>query len=73
VDVGTSGGVYGLERGYSLMIGGETSVVKSLDPIFKALAPGFESAMIARQVVPESQQLPNKAIYIADLLAPAIT
>jgi 6-phosphogluconate dehydrogenase len=44
VDVGTSGGVYGLERGYSLMIGGETSVVKSLDPIFKALAPGFEAA-----------------------------
>ena len=44
VDVGTSGGVYGLERGYSLMIGGETSVVKSLDPIFRALAPGFEAA-----------------------------
>ena len=44
VDVGTSGGVYGLERGYSLMIGGETSVVKSLDPIFKALAPGFDAA-----------------------------
>lgn len=44
VDVGTSGGVYGLERGYSLMIGGDTSVVKSLDPIFKALAPGFDAA-----------------------------
>ena len=44
VDVGTSGGVYGLERGYSLMIGGDTAVVKSLDPIFKALAPGFEAA-----------------------------
>lgn len=44
VDVGTSGGVYGLKRGYSLMIGGESSVVKSLDPIFKALAPGIESA-----------------------------
>ena len=44
VDVGTSGGVYGLERGYSLMIGGETSIVKSLDPIFKALAPGFDAA-----------------------------
>jgi len=44
VDVGTSGGVYGLERGYSLMIGGQASVVSSLDPIFKALAPGVEAA-----------------------------
>lgn len=44
VDVGTSGGVYGLERGYSLMIGGDKEVVKSLDPIFKALAPGFDAA-----------------------------
>ena len=44
VDVGTSGGVYGLERGYSLMIGGEPAVVKSLDGIFKALAPGVDAA-----------------------------
>ena len=44
VDVGTSGGVYGLERGYSLMIGGDKKVVNSLDPIFKALAPGVEAA-----------------------------
>jgi 6-phosphogluconate dehydrogenase len=44
VDVGTSGGVYGLERGYSLMIGGDAQVVLSLDPIFKALCPGVESA-----------------------------
>jgi 6-phosphogluconate dehydrogenase len=40
VDCGTSGGVFGLERGYCLMIGGETEVVKHLDPLFKALAPG---------------------------------
>jgi 6-phosphogluconate dehydrogenase len=40
VDVGTSGGVWGLERGYCLMIGGEKEVVKHLDPIFKTLAPG---------------------------------
>jgi 6-phosphogluconate dehydrogenase len=40
VDVGTSGGVWGLERGYCMMIGGETSVVKHLDPIFATLAPG---------------------------------
>jgi len=44
VDVGTSGGVYGLERGYSLMIGGDAKVVASLDPIFKSLAPGVEAA-----------------------------
>jgi 6-phosphogluconate dehydrogenase len=41
VDVGTSGGVWGLERGYCMMIGGSESVVKHLDPIFKALAPGI--------------------------------
>jgi 6-phosphogluconate dehydrogenase len=40
VDVGTSGGVWGLERGYCLMIGGPDAAVKHLDPIFKALAPG---------------------------------
>jgi 6-phosphogluconate dehydrogenase len=40
VDVGTSGGVWGLERGYCQMIGGEKEVVSHLDPIFKALAPG---------------------------------
>src|ERR1700731_2769016 len=40
VDVGTSGGVWGLERGYCMMIGGETEVVRRLDPIFAALAPG---------------------------------
>jgi 6-phosphogluconate dehydrogenase len=40
VDVGTSGGVWGLERGYCMMIGGETQVVKRLDPIFRQLAPG---------------------------------
>ena len=40
VDVGTSGGVWGLERGYCQMIGGEAGVVKHLDPIFATLAPG---------------------------------
>ena len=40
VDVGTSGGVWGLERGYCMMIGGEKDVVQHLDPIFSALAPG---------------------------------
>src|SRR5947207_7835033 len=41
VDVGTSGGVWGLERGYCLMIGGDGETVKRLDPIFAALAPGI--------------------------------
>jgi 6-phosphogluconate dehydrogenase len=41
VDVGTSGGVWGLERGYCMMIGGEKAVVKQLDPIFATLAPGL--------------------------------
>jgi 6-phosphogluconate dehydrogenase len=40
VDVGTSGGVWGLERGYCMMIGGEQATVQRLDPIFKCLAPG---------------------------------
>jgi 6-phosphogluconate dehydrogenase len=44
VDVGTSGGVFGLERGFCLMIGGEDEVVRHLDPIFVALAPGVEAA-----------------------------
>jgi 6-phosphogluconate dehydrogenase len=43
VDVGTSGGVWGLERGYCLMIGGPDAAVKHLDPIFKTIAPGIGS------------------------------
>ncbi len=43
VDVGTSGGVWGLKRGYCMMIGGEADVVKHLDPIFSTLAPGVGS------------------------------
>jgi 6-phosphogluconate dehydrogenase len=45
VDVGTSGGVWGLERGYCLMIGGEKDVVEHLDPIFSTLAPGIDAAV----------------------------
>jgi 6-phosphogluconate dehydrogenase len=44
VDVGTSGGVWGLERGYCQMIGGETDIVKHLDPVFATLAPEVSSA-----------------------------
>ena len=44
VDAGTSGGIWGAERGYCLMIGGEAAVVQRLDPIFAALAPSIDSA-----------------------------
>jgi 6-phosphogluconate dehydrogenase len=44
VDCGTSGGVFGLARGFCLMIGGEDEIVKHLDPIFKSIAPGVEAA-----------------------------
>ena len=44
VDVGTSGGVWGMERGYCLMIGGDAAAVRRLDPIFAALAPGITAA-----------------------------
>jgi 6-phosphogluconate dehydrogenase len=44
VDVGTSGGVWGKERGYCMMIGGDAEIVERLDPIFATLAPSFESA-----------------------------
>ncbi|MEP7032914.1 MAG: phosphogluconate dehydrogenase (NAD(+)-dependent, decarboxylating) [Actinomycetota bacterium] len=44
VDIGTSGGVFGLERGFCLMIGGEDDIVQHLDPIFATLAPGVGSA-----------------------------
>ncbi|MFH1558324.1 MAG: phosphogluconate dehydrogenase (NAD(+)-dependent, decarboxylating) [Pseudomonadota bacterium] len=44
MDVGTSGGVWGLERGFCLMIGGDEAIARRLDPIFAALAPGIEAA-----------------------------
>jgi 6-phosphogluconate dehydrogenase len=47
VDVGTSGGIHGLERGYCLMIGGSTPVVERLDPLFRALAPGASDSVAA--------------------------
>ena len=43
VDVGTSGGIWGLERGYCMMIGGDTPIVEKLDPVFATLAPGYGS------------------------------
>ena len=44
IDCGTSGGVYGLERGYCLMVGGANTAVSTCSPIFRALAPGIGAA-----------------------------
>jgi len=71
VDVGTSGGVWGLERGYCMMIGGETSVVKHLDQIFSTLAPG--AGDVSR--TPDARSLtapPNRVTCTAVQTAPAI-
>ncbi|WP_020493871.1 phosphogluconate dehydrogenase (NAD(+)-dependent, decarboxylating) [Verrucomicrobium sp. 3C] len=57
VDVGTSGGVWGLECGYCLMIGGEKEVVERLDPLFEALAPGIEAA----ERIPGREKKPGTA------------
>jgi 6-phosphogluconate dehydrogenase len=62
LDVGTSGGVYGLERGYCLMIGGEAEVVERLDPLFRALAPGLEAA--PRTPGREGQPRPEELGYL---------
>ena len=65
VDVGTSGGVWGLERGYCMMIGGPEEVVKHLDPIFSTLAPGVGD--IPRTPGRDkSTVLPNRATCTAD-------
>ena len=56
LDVGTSGGVFGLERGYCLMIGGEAAVVRRLDAIWRALAPG-RGALPRRQSSLTSERL----------------
>jgi 6-phosphogluconate dehydrogenase len=59
VDCGTSGGVWGLERGYCLMIGGETDVVKHLDPIFATLAPGGEVRLPSTSLGPGQPDTTN--------------
>ena len=59
LDVGTSGGVWGLQRGYCLMIGGDTDVVKRLDPIFSALAPGIGSIERTKEREGEKQLDPR--------------
>ncbi|MDE2038409.1 MAG: decarboxylating 6-phosphogluconate dehydrogenase [Elusimicrobia bacterium] len=62
VDCGTSGGVFGLERGYCLMIGGEEEVVRRLEPIFKSIAPGVSGA--ARTAGREGAPRPEEQGYL---------
>ena len=71
VDVGTSGGVFGLERGFCLMIGGEDDVVAHLDPIFATLAPGVDAAprTPGRDRRPDAR--PSRATCTAARTAPA--
>ena len=72
VDVGTSGGVWGLERGYCMMIGGEKDVVTHLDPIFSTLAPGAGDVPGPRGARIWAEP-PSKATCIAVRMAPAIS
>ena len=70
VDAGTSGGVWGSERGYCLMIGGEKNIVQHLDPIFATLAPGLERRPAHRVAIRPAARL-STAICIADPAVPA--
>ena len=69
VDCGTSGGIWGLERGYCLMIGGPDDAVAHLDPIFAALAPGV-ARRPARRAGPASPPRPRRATCTAARPAP---
>ena len=73
MDVGTSGGVWGLERGYCMMIGGEKDVVQHLDPIFSALAPGNRRDIAVRQDARNSTAPLSKDTFTAARTAPAIS
>jgi 6-phosphogluconate dehydrogenase len=65
VDVGVSGGVWGLDRGYCMMIGGEVPIVQHLDPLFKTLAPGMGS--IPRTPGREDENAPNGTVELGYL------
>jgi 6-phosphogluconate dehydrogenase len=62
LDIGTSGGVFGLERGYCLMIGGEVETVAHLDPLLRSIAPGVEAA--PRTPGREGEPLPSEQGYL---------
>jgi 6-phosphogluconate dehydrogenase len=70
LDVGTSGGVWGLERGYCMMIGGEAEVVRRLEPIFATLAPGLGDAPRTRADV-GGTRAPSRATFTRARAAPA--
>ena len=73
VDVGTSGGVWGLERGYCLMIGGDKDVVDLLDPIFATLAPGLGTIPRTDGRDGARRPAPSAATSTPDRPAPAIS
>ena len=79
LDIGTSGGVFGLERGYCLMIGGEAEPVARLDAIFATLAPGIDSAprtvtaTTPSSTAPPRARPPSTATCIAARSAPVIS
>ena len=70
VDCGTSGGVWGIDRGYCMMIGGPKQAVDWLDPIFAALAPGWAISQ-GHRAVPRAIPAPNVATFTPDRPAPA--
>jgi len=75
IDCGTSGGVWGLERGFCLMIGGPDAAVTRLDPIFRALAPGIDAARDrtpGRQGDPALGELLGAADVVAVVAVPAV-
>ena len=71
VDVGTSGGVFGLERGFCLMIGGADEAVARLEPIFATLAPGVDAAERTPGRERRSDARPSRATSTAGRTAPA--
>ena len=73
VDVGTSGGVWGLERGYCMMIGGEDDVVKRLDPIFATLGARHGLDPAHRRAARRPAARRSRAISIVGRMAPAIS
>ena len=71
VDVGTSGGVWGLERGYCMMIGGEPAIAKHLDPLFVDTRARASATFLEHRAVPRPKAPPRRATCIAGPMAPA--
>ena len=71
IDIGTSGGVFGLERGYCMMIGGDDDAVAHIDPLLKTIAPGVDDRRRARRAPAASRRRPSRATCTAARTAPA--